>query len=89
MRMVADLPPRTIPRFKLDLTLVEGRADAATAMAGWGPPTLSLSLPQCPLSGVKRTYLTASLMSAFDPKRTFSPISVADPEATFNLQRAT
>jgi len=26
---------------------------------------------QCPLSGVKRTFLTTQLMSAYDPKRTF------------------
>ena len=28
---------------------------------------------QCPLSGVKRTSLRHSVMSAFDPKRTFGP----------------
>src|SRR5215813_14732380 len=31
---------------------------------------MSLALPKCPLSGVKRTWLFALRMSAFDPKRT-------------------
>src|SRR5262245_48579533 len=34
--------------------------------------THQLHLPKCPLSGVKRTCLTAISLSANDPKRTFA-----------------
>jgi hypothetical protein len=41
----------------------------------------------CPLSGVKRTWLFAAQMSAFDPKRTSSTLGLPLPEDTQELLR--
>jgi len=54
-------------------------------------PLLALSghldrLRKCPLLGVKRTFLTCSLMSAFDPKRTLGVSRLIRKEAV-SLQR--
>ena len=48
---------------------------------------------RCPLLGVERTLLGHTLMSAFDPKRTFGPVQFADlpaiegPAGRFMLQQ--
>ena len=65
----AACPPRDLvvvrSCLRNHLTAVKSQADPK--------PVREHSHPKCPLSGVKRTCLIAAQMSAFDPKRTFSP----------------
>jgi hypothetical protein len=44
-------------------------------------------LRQCPLSGVKRTSRIQSVMSAFDPKRTWHVYHYAITEFLFDLNQ--